>query len=92
MPILPAEFNPTYSFIVNNLDYTAVYSSNLPDDNLENVIEQLKSTSFMIEGVGKVKYGDKFTLSGPNAVRVKICTSAHLLKSWKYSPCQTLLI
>lgn len=64
--------SPVYSFRVDNLDFAEIYSHCPPDENIENIIEQLKNTAIFIEGVpGPLKFGDTFTLSGKVATQVK---------------------
>jgi len=44
----------------------------LPDENAENIIEQMQNAAVFVEGVpGPLKFGDTFTLFGAVAARVR---------------------
>jgi hypothetical protein len=61
--------NPTITFRVNVIDYTAIVSQNLPD-SLEHIILNLENQSVYVPYVDKpLKHGDTFTLYGQKAIK-----------------------
>jgi hypothetical protein len=58
---------PVYTFLVNNIDYSTIYSQPLPN-SIENVIGNLNSQSVYVPYINRpLKNGDIFTLYGKRA-------------------------
>lgn len=61
--------NPTITFRVNVIDYTSIFSQNIPD-SLEHIILNLENQSVYVPYVDKpLKHGDTFTLYGQKAIK-----------------------
>lgn len=61
---------PMYTFRVNIIDYTSIYSNTLPD-SIDGIIRNLESASVYVPYVEQpLKHGDEFTLYGSQAIRV----------------------
>ena len=68
-PVRLTYLNPTITFRVNVIDYTAIVSQNLPD-SLEHIILNLENQSVYVHYVDKpLKHGDTFTLYGQKAIK-----------------------
>lgn len=63
--------NPTITFRVNVIDYTAIVSQNLPD-SLEHIVLNLENQTVYVPYVDKpLKHGDTFTLYGQKAIKCR---------------------
>jgi hypothetical protein len=63
--------NPTITFRVNVIDYTAIVNQNLPD-SLEHIILNLENQTVYVPYVDKpLKHGDTFTLYGQKAIKCR---------------------
>jgi len=63
MPLTP----PIYTFVVNNIDYTEIYSRPMTE-NIENVILNLNNQAVYVPYISRpLKNGDVFTLNGKKA-------------------------
>jgi hypothetical protein len=70
---IPETPKPVYTFRVNNLvNSTVLLTNKQPDSNINNIIKQMEEAVVWIEEVPRpLKHGDTFTLSGPQAIKVK---------------------
>ena len=60
---------PVYTFRVNVIDYTSIFSQNIPD-SLEHIILNLENQTVYVSYVDKpLKHGDTFTLYGQKAIK-----------------------
>lgn len=61
---------PMYTFRVNIIDYTTIFSNSLPD-SIDNLLLNLQTASVYVPYVERaLKHGDEFTLYGSQAIRV----------------------
>ena len=59
------------TFQVNTID-PSLLSSNLPDENIENILNQWRNATVWVETVNRpLKHGDRFTLYGRQAFHVR---------------------
>lgn len=62
---------PEITFQVDTIDFVEVFNTLLPDENINNIINNLKNKTVWIEKVPyALKHGDTFTLYGQDAVYV----------------------
>lgn len=63
---------PKITFRVNTLDFTEIFSNDLPDKNYKNIEKQLKEKTVYIPYVNyALKHGDEFCLTGIEATKIK---------------------
>lgn len=62
---------PEITFQVDTIDFVEIFNTLLPDENINNIINNLKNETVYIEKVPyPLKHGDVFTLYGKDAVYV----------------------
>lgn len=65
------ELQPKITFIVKTINYEEIFRTIVPDENIGNILNNLRNQTVWIEGVDyPLKDGDEFTLYGKEAVRV----------------------
>lgn len=63
---------PKITFRVNTIDFTEIYSNDIPDSNFKNIEKQLKEKTVYIPYVNyPLKHGDEFFLTGIQAAKIK---------------------
>ena len=65
------QLQPKITFKVKTINYEELYSTLVPDENFNNILNNLKNQTVYIEGVDySLKDGDEFTLYGKEAMYV----------------------
>ena len=72
---------PQITFQVDTINFAEVFNTLLPDENINNIINNLKNETVWIEKVPyELKRGDTFTLYGKDAVYVYNLYIANVLE------------
>lgn len=65
------QLQPKITFKVKTINYEELYSTLVPDENFNNILNNLRNQTVYIEGVDySLKDGDEFTLYGKEAMYV----------------------